>query len=75
MALADKAIDAKQLRIIKVLDGFIVAPRLMVNWYGTGSGSDRAPSKAPSPPAPGRYRSRRRTGGHAAFPSAQPTWG
>ena len=25
---------------------------------GTGSGSDRAPSKAPSPPVPGRYRSR-----------------
>src|SRR5262245_19716990 len=27
----------------------------------TGSGSDRAPSKAPSPQAPGRYRSRYRT--------------
>src|SRR2546422_602892 len=26
--------------------------------HGTGSGSDRAPSKAPSPSAPGRYRSR-----------------
>src|SRR5215510_10994357 len=26
--------------------------------YGTGSGSDRAPSKAHSPQAPGRYRSR-----------------
>src|SRR5262245_14938111 len=30
------------------------------HWYGTGSGSDQAPSKAPSPTAPGRYRSRRR---------------
>jgi len=29
--------------------------------YGTGSGSDRAPSKAASPLAPGRYRSRYRT--------------
>ncbi len=29
--------------------------------YGTGSGSDRAPVEALSPPAPGRYRSRYRT--------------
>ena len=31
------------------------------DWYGTGSGSDRAPAEASSPPAPGRYRSRYRT--------------
>src|SRR5262245_23438655 len=31
-------------------------------WHGAGSGSDRVPSEASSPPAPGRYRSRRRTG-------------
>src|SRR5262245_29082679 len=29
--------------------------------YGTGSGSDRAPVESLSPPAPDRYRSRRRT--------------
>src|SRR5262249_47949014 len=33
--------------------------------YGTGSGSDRAPSNAPSLRAPGRYRSRYRTTGAA----------
>src|SRR5262247_3179872 len=31
-------------------------------WYGAGSGSDRVPSEASYPPAPGRYRARRRTG-------------
>src|SRR5262245_5398661 len=31
-------------------------------WSGAGSGSDRVPSEASYPPAPGRYRSRRRTG-------------
>src|SRR5688572_10840202 len=30
-------------------------------WYSTGSGSDRVPSEATSPSAPGRYRSRYRT--------------
>jgi len=31
------------------------------DWYGTGSGSDRAPAEASSPLAPGRYRSWYRT--------------
>jgi hypothetical protein len=30
VSTANKAIDAKQLRIIKVFDGFIVAPRLVM---------------------------------------------
>jgi len=30
-------------------------------WYGTGSGSDRAPSEKAPLMAPGRYRSRYRT--------------